>query len=552
MPLSSLKNKILVSKNYEKIFLLIIILFIIIVRINTLSLPLEHDEGEYAYMGQLILEKIPPYKLAYNMKFPGTYIMYAIIMRLFGESTAGIHVGLLFVNIINILLVYKLTKILANKFCAPYAAAIYGILTLGPEMIGSTAHATHFVTIFALSGIIILLTAINKNKLPLFFLSGIFLGLSVIMKQSGIFFPLFGIAIIISNYLFDIDKNKKNLFFKTLYFVLGILAPIIFLFLLMYWLGVFDKFWFWTFNYLQKYSSIIFGLTYLEIILYIFHEFNFVIGNLLIWWFFALIGGIFLIKSDKFMRITKINILFFLLFSLLTVIPGFYFRPHYFVTFAPALSILIAIFFFFIYNKIIHFYKKSCAEKIIMALFISFLIPYIILNYQYFFTEDTNQLSKNFYVNNAFSESIAIADFINSHSDPADKIAVFGSEPQIYFYAQRQSATGYIYTYGLMEEQDYALNMQKEMISEIETSKPKFIISIYIANSWNISPNSNLYIFDWFNKYTNENYQLAGIVDLFNNKNTVYKWYNEINNYQLKPYNYILIFEKKGLIINYL
>jgi len=69
------------------------------------------------------------------------------------------------------------------------------------------------------------------------------------------------------------------------------------------------------------------------------------------------------------------------------------------------------------------------------------------------------------------------------------------------------------------------------MISEIEVSKPKFIISIYIANSWNISPNSNMYIFDWFNKYTNENYKLVGIVDLINNKNTVYKWYNEINNY---------------------
>ena len=41
------------------------------IRIRLLGIPLERDEGEYAYAGQLILQGIPPYKLAYNMKFPG-------------------------------------------------------------------------------------------------------------------------------------------------------------------------------------------------------------------------------------------------------------------------------------------------------------------------------------------------------------------------------------------------------------------------------------------------------------------------------------------------
>jgi len=45
---------------------------------------------------------------------------------------------------------------------------------------------------------------------------------------------------------------------------------------------------------------------------------------------------------------------------------------------------------------------------------------------------------------------------------------VLGSEPQIYFYSGRRSATGYLYMYSLTEEQKYALRMQKEMIGEIE------------------------------------------------------------------------------------
>ena len=48
---------------------LAVIVFGLVIRL--LGIPLERDEGEYAYAGQLILQGIPPrYKLAYNMKFP--------------------------------------------------------------------------------------------------------------------------------------------------------------------------------------------------------------------------------------------------------------------------------------------------------------------------------------------------------------------------------------------------------------------------------------------------------------------------------------------------
>jgi hypothetical protein len=38
---------------------------------------LERDEGEYAYAGQLMLQGIPPYQLAYTMKLPGPFAAYA-------------------------------------------------------------------------------------------------------------------------------------------------------------------------------------------------------------------------------------------------------------------------------------------------------------------------------------------------------------------------------------------------------------------------------------------------------------------------------------------
>src|SRR5439155_730372 len=68
------------------------------------------------------------------------------------------------------------------------------------------------------------------------------------------------------------------------------------------------------------------------------------------------------------------------------------------------------------------------------------------------------------YGQSPFLESIRIGEYIREHSNPGDTIAVLGSEPQIYFYAHRHSATGYIYTYGLLEPQKYAHQIQAEIL----------------------------------------------------------------------------------------
>ena len=54
----------------QGLLLAVIVLFSPI-RLRLLWPPLEPDEGEYAYAGQLRLKGIPPYQLACNMHFPG-------------------------------------------------------------------------------------------------------------------------------------------------------------------------------------------------------------------------------------------------------------------------------------------------------------------------------------------------------------------------------------------------------------------------------------------------------------------------------------------------
>src|SRR5207253_6149299 len=91
---------------------LIVVLF---ARIRLLGLPLERDEGEYAYTGQLLLAGISPYKLAYSMKFPGTSAVYAFLMSIFGDSISGIHLGLILVNLLTAGLIFFLGRELLGE-----------------------------------------------------------------------------------------------------------------------------------------------------------------------------------------------------------------------------------------------------------------------------------------------------------------------------------------------------------------------------------------------------------------------------------------------------
>src|SRR5689334_6160549 len=97
------------------ILLVIVIAFVVFVRLRIADVPLERDEGEYAYAGQLILQGIPPYQLLYNMKFPGTYYAYSVILATFGQTDRGIRIGLMCVNIATIGVMFSLARRLLNS-----------------------------------------------------------------------------------------------------------------------------------------------------------------------------------------------------------------------------------------------------------------------------------------------------------------------------------------------------------------------------------------------------------------------------------------------------
>src|SRR5882724_7989914 len=108
----------------------LVILFAVVVRVRLRDVALERDEGEYAYAGQLMLQGVPPYKLAYNLKLPGTYAAYALILAVFGQTAGAIHIGLAIVNAISIALMFMVARRLLDDAGAVSAAVVFTIMSL--------------------------------------------------------------------------------------------------------------------------------------------------------------------------------------------------------------------------------------------------------------------------------------------------------------------------------------------------------------------------------------------------------------------------------------
>ncbi|HEU0046904.1 MAG TPA: glycosyltransferase family 39 protein, partial [Nitrososphaera sp.] len=489
-----------------------------------------------------LLQGIPPYGEAYNMKFPGTYAMYALIMTLFGQTVRGIHLGLMVVNCASILFTFYLTKRVAGDFGAVIAGGTYAVLSLSSSVLGFAAHATHFVVLPAMVGALLLLNVSERNKVLGYFWPGGLFGLAFLMKQPGFFFILFGALYILCQPIpcESADRVKRRLF-NLGAFTLGAAAPLVVTFAWLYAAGVFERFWFWTFQYASKYGSQI-PLSGAFPILK--SSLSGVAGGFFLLWCIGALGFLVVLLRGDF-KGDRVFMILFTVFSFLTVCPGFYFRQHYFITFLPAVSVLVGICFEYLDKKGSVLLKGRYIRIIACGIFLIVVVFGVIDQNRYFFLDAPVRLSRAAYGANPFAESIEIAKFIAGRSSVTDRVAVLGSEPQIFFYAKRHSATGYIYTYGLMEIHGYSLRMQKEMIGEIEAALPKFVVVVAIATSWLVRANSERFIFGWIGNYLGRNYSLVGVADIISPDVTVYRWDDDARDYKVLSEARVLIYERK-------
>ena len=499
--------------------MVLVLVLVVAVRLRLLNFPLERDEGEYAYAGQLMLQGIPPYQLAYNMKFPGTYAAYAGIMTLFGQTPAGIHFGVLCMTMLTALMLFWLGKQILDWTAGMVAATFYAVMAASPSMLGLAGHATHFAAFFATAGVCLMWKVRQNHRWSITMASGFLLGMAVLMKQHGAVIALWAAIAFTLTALSQKDISIGRRLARVAVFGVAMILPFALCCLILWRAGVFGKFWFWTIDYAREYASVV-PLSESPRFFWQGSRHALVKGCLLLP--FAAAGGM-LLWFDRRLAGSRLWIFSFGLASVLSVFPDFYFRKHYFLLMLPGLALLAGTAVSGMCRwrgpKISNIKLQNWPVKVYaLTVMITILTCAGI-----WFWQTPVQAARTTYQADPFPEAEVVATFLRANPPPSAPMAVLGSEPELYFLSHRHSVTGYIYTYGMMEPQPFARRMQAEMIHDIETSKPEFIVYVDDPMSWFRYPDSDLGIFNWWDAYQT-NYTLVAIADVLSSSNTVYVW----------------------------
>jgi hypothetical protein len=103
--------------------------------------------------------------------------------------------------------------------------------------------------------------------------------------------------------------------------------------------------------------------------------------------------------------------------------------------------------------------------------------------------------------------------------------------------------------YPLMENHEFALQMQEEMIKEIESTGPEILVFVRVGTSWLQRRDSHKLLFEWVLRYQASYYALVGLVEISNLK-TLYHWTSNIK-WPPRSRFWVAVFKRKNNGGNY-
>ncbi|MCM2339329.1 MAG: glycosyltransferase family 39 protein [Burkholderiales bacterium] len=483
-----MKNKFL------KISLVIIFIsFFILFNWNSFSAPFERDEGEYAYSAWLMRTDRIPYQDSFLQKPP--LIIYTYLM---GQYINPISVwpprflASIF-TLFTAFLIYLIAKKEWGVHAGIFAVFLFISLVHFPPLTPFAANTEKFMLLPLVSLLALFVYYKDSNKNWPYVLAGISATLAIFYKPISLPVVLFIILFwLFKIYRLDISKKISNLL-RPFFLILS--SSIILSFILLIpFLKVLP-------NLFQE--SIIFNLSYASVFDNPFSNLLKYLGKFLHYWWillFLLLGFVF--EKPK-------NIFYYFLLLIISILTIFS-TPigHYYLIIMPFLALCCASLFDSLLNSLAKNEKQKTISTIIFLPIILFIM---IIPFKEQFSFNPQQLSIWMYGTvNPFSESQEVAKHLKEITKDDDLVFVAGSEPQIYYYAQRKSISRFIITYPLNMPTPYREEYQKELMSEFEKNPPKAIIlsTREISNLWD-EKSPKIFI-NYFNDLISKNYNIIG------------------------------------------
>ena len=500
------------STGITALLLATILILTFLMRLPFHDVPLIRDEGEYAYIGQRMLDGDIPYRDIFIHKPPMAFYIYLVALPIFGQTGTSIHLFATLYIMAAILALYWMTRSIYDQKTALVSSVVFSIITFCHNGLIHQASTEIFMLFPMIIGFHALVYGINKKKPFYIYLSGLLCGVAFMTKQTGLYYLIFALfAIIVFQWRRKQDRKLAPLIRNFICLLAGFLTLIGAILLHLGLNGAlkdfFDQVFVFNYHYVTLRYNPGFVKTITRTLMKIFR------GDQFLWLTGIVTFGYFLIR-DRTPANLSLAVWFILLFAGACSGGGFY--GHYFLPVIPAISIAAGYGLTKLVSECATSDNKLIDTGIALVVIALCIIP-VFVSVAPYFKISPEKLSRNMVGMNPFLEAKVVARYISESTTEKDSIFVIGSEPEIYFLSNRRSASKYIFFYSLTTPYPGVLKDQKKVVAEIRRNRPKYVVLVQIPTSFAISPSSELYVFKALKRLIASDYILDGVVVPKNN-----------------------------------
>lgn len=497
----------LAAPNHWIVWIAICLVYVLI-RLNTVSIPLDRDEGVFGYVGQVILNNGLPYRDLFDHKPPVVFYLNALALLFVPPTATGIHTFLHVYNFLTLIVLFFLAKTYTESYTVGlWVAFTYAVFSSSPAIQGFTASTEMFlllpISISLLCGVL----AVQRRSILFSLVSGICGALAFFTKQTAgfilVFICLYLIASQVSSSLTKKTSKKTAIAILLSWGAGCILVPLL-LAAYYYYHNVFDEFLYWSFTHNLIYCKRISVWQTLSRVYSL--GLKIMKGNFLI-----IAMGLAVSLFACFRRNPKGSFMLgFLLCSFLATVPGPVYL-HYFAQIAPAVSLAAGWALALCLSTIRKRRLRGSAALLAAAYLVA--VP-IWAHSGYYYKQSPIEFSRSFFGSNPFPESEDLAEFLAQRTSKEDTIFIIGSEAQIFLLSQRQSSSSFAYIYPLMSEYPRYQEFQRKAWEEVERGRPKYIIIFLIRTSWMWDGKADLWIVKKTKELTQKAYFLEAVMTI--------------------------------------
>jgi hypothetical protein len=482
-----------VSHRAEIGLVLCIGLLVLALRAPLMDLPLERDEGDYAYIAWRLSHGEIPYLDWFDQKPPGVYLAYRAALGLHGGSIVAIRVvAALFAAVSSIALFFTVRPLLGVA-AAALAAILLGLLSADPMIQGPTANTE----IFMLPGVVVAtalflrIVSAQKTSTAACIALGVSLGVATAFKQvAAVNIPFFLLA-------FALCARGPGRWRRLAAFTgwMGLGGLVVWVPILLWFLrhgglaAALDA----TLLHNLSYTSALPVSLRLSNLVFYARSFAPSQG---VAWILAGVGLVWLARRRD--RFPAVFLGGWALANAVGVSASGYYFPHYFQQILPAVASLAAA------TLAVEDGSRGPSRARVSLVSALALGPLLVAALR-FWTLSPDEAMRTIYPGNPFESMPAVAREIASVSEPHDTVFLFGTEPELLFYARRVSATRYIHLFPLFGRYPDALERQRGVAAEVARAQPAVLV--WIPNAMFFVEGAPQFLTRWFRRFSAQHYR---------------------------------------------